>query len=371
MSRTAIRICYLIDRLIRGGTELRLKRLIEGLDRSRFEPSLCLLDGEDEVSRSLEPTWLPVLRLGIRRLRHPGTALKFLQLVRFLRRQRIQIAELYFPDSTTLGVPAAHFAGVPHVVTTCFNLQHERTSFQWRRDRWYRSWVSATITNCRAAQELVQAALPSKMRDRVTVLENGIDLTPFLDVPPLRQEATQGDWRVGMVANLRPVKDPTLFVRAAQQVHQVFPQAQFFLAGTGPSTQDVTSLAAELGIGSQLHVVGEVTNVAQFLKTLDVCVLCSRGEGMSNAVIEYMAAARPIVVTAAGGNVELIQDRINGLVVPPQDRQALADGIIDLLKNRLAANRLAESARKTAREKFSVEAMVQRFQAFYEELVVR
>src|SRR4051812_45763815 len=103
--RPPVRVCFLIDDLANAGTETQLLALIRHLDRSRIEPYLCLLRGESELSRSLEPDSCPVLRLGVRSLRGPRTLAAAWKLGRFLRRQRIDILQVYFPDSTYFGVP--------------------------------------------------------------------------------------------------------------------------------------------------------------------------------------------------------------------------------------------------------------------------
>src|SRR5687768_12981367 len=91
-----IRVCFLIDRLYPGGTELQLLALLRHLDRSRVAPYLCLLDGEDETSRALEPDDCPVIRLGVRRLLRPGTLPPLVRFVRFLRRNAVDVVQVYF-----------------------------------------------------------------------------------------------------------------------------------------------------------------------------------------------------------------------------------------------------------------------------------
>src|SRR5262245_57884108 len=109
-----IRVCYMIDELNTAGTETQLLALIRRLDRARVRPSLCLLRGDNPRSRALEPDCCPVLRLGVGSLCRPATLFKAGQLARFLRRERIDVLQVYFPDSTYLGVPIARLAGVRH-----------------------------------------------------------------------------------------------------------------------------------------------------------------------------------------------------------------------------------------------------------------
>src|ERR1700751_3099138 len=119
----------------------------------------------------------------------------------------------------------------------------------------------------------------------------------------------------------------------------------------------------------RFQLVGTQSAVPDFLAALDVAVLTSRAEGMSNAVLEYMAAARPIVATAVGATPELIRDGVHGLLVPPGDPGALAAAMDRLLTDRSLACRLAEAARERAVKRYSRSAMVRRFESFYTRLV--
>jgi glycosyltransferase involved in cell wall biosynthesis len=359
----------MIDRLLRGGTESQLVALIEHLDRSRVEPSLCLLDGEDALSRSLEPAGCPVLRLGVRALSRPATLVQAVRLARFLRRRRVDVLQLYFPDSTYLGVLAGQLAGVPHVVRTRNNLNHWMTPTHRWLGRFCNTLVTATVVNCKAARRAVLVD-ERPHPESVVVLENGVDLDRFLALPSVAgRTSALGPRRVGLVANLRPVKGVDVFVEAAARVARADPEVTFAVAGEGEARPALERRIEELGLGERFTLAGSVRDIPAFLAGLDVAVLCSRAEGMPNAVLEYMAAGRAIVATAVGGTVELIEDEVTGLLVPPEDAEALARAITRLLTKPDLAPRLAAAARRRAREHFSREAMVRRFEAFYADLV--
>ncbi len=115
---------------------------------------------------------------------------------------------------------------------------------------------------------------------------------------------------------------------------------------------------------------GGVDDMPGFLAGLDVAVLCSHAEGMSNALLEYMAAGRPIVATAVGAAPTLIEHEVHGLLVPPGDAVRLAEAIGRLLVDRRLAQRLGESARRRALERYGRAAMVRRFEGFYEQLLM-
>lgn len=360
-----VRVCFLIDRLQPGGTESQLLALIRMFQRSRVQPHLCLLNGEDEVSRALEPPDCPVLRLGVRSLRRLDTLARAWQLGCFLRRQRIDVLQIYFPDSTYLGVPVGRLAGVPYILRTRNNLNHWMTPTHRLLGRLLNRLVTATVTNCEASRQAVLAD-EQPAPESVLVMETGVDLARFEAVAP---PGPGTERRVGVVANLRPVKGLQVFVQAAALVNARHPEVVFQVAGDGAMRSALVEQAAALGLGDCFRLLGVVRDIPAFLAALEVAVLPSLAEGMSNAVLEYMAARRPVVATAVGGTVQLIDHEVHGLLVPPGDAEALARGMCRLLEDRGLAARLAGAARRRVEDGYSREARVRALEIFYHNLV--
>src|SRR5262249_21222183 len=135
---------------------------------------------------------------------------------------------------------------------------------------------------------------------------NGVDLRRFPYPPPPRSTEHSGP-RVGIVANLRPVKGLEDFVQAAATVSRRHPETSFEVAGEGELRPQLERQAAELGLGARFRLLGPVADIPNFLAQIDVAVLSSHSEGMSNALLEYMAAGKAIVATRVGGNRCLIK----------------------------------------------------------------
>jgi glycosyltransferase involved in cell wall biosynthesis len=357
-----VRVCFLIDELTTAGTETQILALIRHLDRSRVRPHLCLLRGEGERSRALEPADCPVLRLGVRRLARPATFLPLLRLARFLRRERIDVLQVYFPESTYFGTLAGWLAGVPHLVRTRNNLGYWMTPLHRRLGRLCNRFARLTVANSEACRRAVVAD-EGLAPGRVVVLENGVDLERF--PPPPDPGAADGARRVGVVANLRPVKGLDVFLRAAALVGECHPDVTFAVAGEGELRPDLERLAAGLGLKDRVTLPGAVADVPGFLAGLRVAVLPSHSEGMSNALLEYMAAGKAVVATAVGGNTGLIEDGVHGLLVPADDPVRLAEAVGRLLSDRDLAARLGQAARRRAEQQYSRAVMVRRFEAFY------
>ena len=361
------RVCFIIDNLAAAGTESQLLMLIRGLDRDKIRPYLCLLDGTGKASQAFEPDDCAVLRLGVRSFKRPSTVGKLRQFVRFLRREKIDVLQTHFLDSTYFGVLAGKLARVPRIVRTRRNLGYSTTRGHRWLGRLCGKFVCATVANCEACRRSIiqqEGARP----DSVVVIGNGIDLTAFANLRPLGPSTNGRPRAVGMVANLRPIKGPDVFVRAAGLLRDKHPNVRFIMAGEG-DRQSVLKLARECGIEGRLELLGSIADVPRFLEGLDVAVLTSRSEGLSNSLLEYMAAGRPIVATAVGGNVELIEDGVAGLLVPPNDPQATATAIDRLLRDPHLAASLSGAARQHVENENRVEIAVRRYEEVYRSLV--
>ncbi len=313
-----IRVCFIIDRLSRAGTESQLLLLINRLDRDQITPYLCLLDGDDPTTQVLLPDNCPIMQLGVRRLSSVTALRQAFRFWRFLRREQIDVVQTYFLDSTRFAAPIAKAAGVKAVFGSRRNIGHWMTPRDVRIARFYnRYFIDKIVANSQAARQSVieQEGIDP---DRVVVVPNGIDLDRFKDIPSWQPKPAGIPRKVGMVGNLREVKGPDLFIRAAKLVLEEHPDTHFEIAGAGdPSPYQ--QLIDELEIADKVRLLGPVTQVPAFLATLDVAVLPSRAEGLSNALLEYMAAGRPIVATDVGGNRELIRSGENGELVHAVD----------------------------------------------------
>ena len=365
-ARGPVNVSFVIDRLSRAGTESQLLALIRELDRAAVRPSLVLLDGDDDESRALEPADCPVLRLGVRRLASRSAVRAAGRVRAFWREQAVDVVQVYFLDAAYFGAPLARVCGVRRVVRVRNNLGYWLTRKHRVLNRAVGRLVDVTLTNTAAGRDALVAAegLPA---GRVAVLPNGVDLGRFAGFPP--PFADPGRVVVGCVANLRPVKNVDGLMRAAVAVLERFPHARFAVAGDGEQRAELGRLHETLGLGDRFRLCGSVADVPGFLRGVDVAVLPSHSEGMSNALLEAMAAGRAVVATAVGATPTVVGDGVCGRLVPPGDDTALADGIMDLINDPPAARRLGAAARLRVAAEYSRDAMRRRFEAFYIKLI--
>lgn len=363
-----VRVCYMIDRLSRAGTETQLLALVRALDRTRVRPTLVLLDGEDDLSRALEPADCPVIRLGVRRLLSGRSVTAARRLRAFWREHRPDVLQTYFMDAAYFGAPLAKLCGIKKVLRVRNNLGYWLTGRHRVIGRLVRPFVDATLTNTDAGRDAL-VSRDGLRANRVVVLENGVDTARFkrFMLPDLTKKLV----RVGCVANLRPVKNIDGLMRAAKSALERFPQLVFEVAGDGEQRDELQRLHAELALGERFVLRGSVSDVANFLRSVDVAVLPSHSEGMSNALLEYMAAGRAVIATDVGANAKLLDGGKCGLLVPPNDGAALVEAIGALLANPLRAAGFGAAARRRVDAEFSRDAMRKRFESYYAELAGR
>jgi glycosyltransferase involved in cell wall biosynthesis len=373
-SRVPLRVCFLLDRLLPAGTELQALSLIRHLDRAVVQPYLCLLDGEDPLSRSLEPEGCPVVRLGAYALRSPKALAAGFRFARFLRRERIDILQIYFTQSATFGAVVGRLAGVPRILRVRNNVGHWLNRKLSRRFSWINRLVDRIVTNSEAGRNAVIAQEGVSPSD-VVVMRNGVDFHRFPANPTRKSLQQTGPKRVGAVANLRRVKGLDVLLEAASRVLSIDPDVDFVIAGSDRGEENVRweleEQAKRLGISDRVVFLGSVPDVPAFLRSLDVAVLSSRAEGTSNALIEYMAAGLPIVATAVGGNVELIRDDIDGKLVPADDPDRLARALHQVLSAPDEAARLGEAAFHSVRRRFADESVGRNYEGLYRSLLIQ
>lgn len=360
-----VRVSFMIDRLSRAGTESQLLALIREVDRTKVSPSLVLLDGEDDLSRALEPADCPVLRLGVRKLFSVQAARATRRLRAFWREHRPDVMQVYFLDAAYLGAPVARLCGVKKVIRVRNNLGYWQTPRHRALARLIRPFVDLTLTNTEAGkQALVERE--GHQPDRVLVLANGVDTAKFNRF--MLPDTTRKRVRVGCVANLRPVKNVDGLMRAAKAALERHPQLVFEVAGDGDEREPLERLHRELGLGDRFILRGSVTDVPGFLRSVEIAMLPSHSEGMSNALLEYMSAGRAVIATDVGANGSLVRHRKDGLIVPPGDEAGLLEALGELLAYPVRAAGYGASARQRVEAEYSREAMRRRFEEFYRSL---
>ena len=171
-----------------------------------------------------------------------------------------------------------------------------------------------------------------------------------------------------MVANFHKYKRHEDLIDAFSVVHKENPETHLVFIGDGEREKELKDRVAGLRLNQVVHFTGELSDVIPAVQEFSVCVLCSATEGFSNALIEYMGCGKPVVATKVGGNLEIVQDSINGILVPVNNHKALADQILLLLNNNGIGNRVGLFAKSTVEQRFGLEKMINSYGSVYKTL---
>jgi glycosyltransferase involved in cell wall biosynthesis len=375
-----LNVLQLVGSFGQGGSERQAVQLARLLGESgRFRVHVAVLDPAGPLRAEVESLRLedPITEYPLDSFYNSNAARQLRRFASHLRANAIRVVQTHDFYTNVFGMAGASLARVSARVASKRETTGMRTRAQKIVQRGAFALADAVVVNAEAVRaDLVSGGVPSR---KIVTVYNGLDLRRVSPPADLGREdaltmfdlPTEKDLRfVTIVANLRhEVKDHPTFLRAARRVRERVPGARFVVAGEGELIEPMRSLASELGIGGDVFFTGRCERVAELLRASDVCVLSSKAEGFSNAILEYMAAARAVVVTDVGGAREAVTDGETGYVVPAGDDVKMADRIVSLLDDAERASAMGERGRRVVVEKFSCEAQLRRTVELYERLL--
>lgn len=386
MEAAKIRLLKFVAGFGFGGTERQVANLVKMLDRARFDLRFGCLKRWGHFLEEIDRHQIPLAEYSIDSLYKAGALRQHLRLASDIRRQRIQIVHSYNFYANVFAIPAAKLAGVPVIVASVRDAGVYLTPAQKCVQNFVIRFADCILVNAEAIRRwlIEQGCAAAKIR----VIKNGIDLSRFnrkKNDTGLRRELglSRSAPLVMVLSRLNPQKGIEYFLQAAAAVGRSCPSARFLVVGDGfvrrndVIESDVTyqqalkQHAAKLGLGERVIFTGFRADVPELLSEAAVSVLPSLSEGLSNTLLESMAAGVPVVASRVGGNPEVIEDGIGGYLVPPRDPGALAQAISAILKDRDLARDLGEQSRRRIVERFSLERMVHETQELYVQLLER
>ena len=344
------RIVHLINSLRRGGSEGQAVQLVRLLrEHGGFDVTLACLDGDGPLRREHGAGETDILEYPLTSLHDRNTATQLRHFASDLRRNDVKLLHTHDVYSNIFGLPAARLAGVPARIGSRRDTGGVGTKSRKLVEGVMYRLADKVVTNADAVGRTLVTEGVSE--SKIVTIHNAVD---FERVKPTLSRADALDFFglphdrrfVVLVANLsHDVKDHPTFLRAAAQAKRAVPACTFVVAGEGPLEQPMRNLAERLGIGADTFFIGACKKIGDLLAVAEICVLSSRAEGLSNAVLEYMAAGRPVVSTDVGGIREAVVDGETGYLVGARDDRALAERVISLLEDPEQARLMGERGR--------------------------
>lgn len=369
-----IKIVLVIDLLGTGGAERQLIELVKNIDREKFEISVVSLSTEktDLLSELIENN------IEVKLIDQWGKICipTFINLYKFIKLKRPDIVHTYLFTASLYGRIVARLAGVPFVISS------ERSTEVWKKksyiitDYILSKFTNRIIVNAKAIKEMLikREKIPAK---KIQVIYNGLDLNRLISKETNIEEIKKklnifnGNKIIGIVGRLTKEKDHITFLRAAKIISDYYDNANFLVVGGGDLRGELEGYASVLGISNKVIFTGKTNNVAETLRAIDVFVSTSLYEGCSNAILEAMASGLPVVATKVGGNPEIVNDGLTGILVPPRNPDLLAEAVLSLLNNPELRKTMGKNGRERIESDFILSKMVSNTEGVYESLVSR
>lgn len=372
------RILKVVPTLMCGGTENQFMTLARQLDPSRFDLEFACLRRWGQFIEEVHDRGIPLSEYPVPSFRSVKTVALQAKLARHITRRQIDIVHAYNFYGNVFAVPPARLTSAV-AIASIRDCGPYLTPMQKRVQRYACQLADCVLVNADAVRDWLVA--DGYNPSNIVVIRNGVDLSRFA-VPPARDRIRHelglaaSTPLVAVVGRLARFKGLEQFLQAAAILAPQFPAAMFLVVGeTAPmETAYLTALkaqAARLGIAGRVIFTGIRSDVPELLSSVDVAVMPSLNEALSNVLLESMAAGAPLVATRVGGTPEALSDGECGLLVPPGDAAALATGVARLLNDPTLAARLGHAARQRIANEFSVDRMVRATEQLYVDLLIR
>lgn len=330
-----------------------------GVLRARLAPHVPV----EQLPPLSGPAWYPV-----------GQLRRFAQVRRRVRAHRPDVLHTYFFWSIIYGRLLRRAGVVRRLVEN-----REDEGFNWGRHEYALLRATASVPDriiCVSdAVRRVVTGREGTPADRIVTIHNGIDMSGGVGRDEAARSRIRAEWGVGeseplvgMVANFnRPVKGVPWFVEAMPLILARVPAARFVLVGRGEEEVSLRARMEELGVSERVTFAGFRNDIGPCYDAMDVSVLTSLSEGLSMTVLESMRHGLPVVVTAVGGNPEIVREGETGHLVPPRDVAAFASRVAELLADPARRAAMGAAARRVVAERFDIARAAERYLEVYEE----
>jgi len=349
-----------------GGGERIVLRLAALLPSYGFRASILTFFVHPDCTELNQPP-CPIYVLPLRRTWDWTAFRAALDLRRFLEREQVRIVQAFFESSHLWAGAVTKALSDARLVWS----MRDMGILRGRKHRIAYRLMNGVPDAVFAVSEQVRRSciqVDGIAAARVKTIYNGLDLA--------RWESLSGAPHNGpvitTVGNIRRVKGHDLLIRSAAQLATRFPSASFSIVGDILEPEyfaELQALVQELGLAARFHFLGGLADPRAHLAAADIFVLPSRSEGFSNAIVEAMAASLPVVATDVGGNAEAVEDGVTGLVVPPEDADALSGAIARLLADPSQARAMGVAGKSRAQNMFTTEAMMKQIADAYNDLI--
>jgi glycosyltransferase involved in cell wall biosynthesis len=360
-----------------GGAERNLIQLLQGIDNKKFNSVICCFSC-GEVANQLKDNGYQIFDLDVKRVYGFSGLKAIFRLTRIISKQKINLIVTYHEGSDIIGMIVSILTRVPVISSRRdlgYKLKKTHIIFYKIFSRYYSKIIS--VSNSVKNRIEQRENVPS---DKIVTIANGVDFRLFNNNKGDREIikknlGVEGNYKiVGIIAGLRTIKGHKIFIEAATKVIVKRNDVVFLIVGkdefeSGNSRKDLLKYATDLGVDKHLIFTGERNDVPDILSIMDIVVNASFSEGMSNTLLEAMAAKKIIIASNVGGNPEIIQNGVTGYLFPSGDSTILAQLIVECLDNLNMAKEIGGNARFVIEKQYDVSVMCRKNMDLYQEIV--
>lgn len=361
------KILHLITGLeLGGGAENMLLNLLPKMQK-RLENRVCVIKGKGEIGKKLEKEGIRVYYLELRNIFDFGAIFRYRKLIREFRPE-IQVNYLIHAD--IFGRIFGKIFGIKKVVSYIRNI-HRCRKFLMFFDRNTLFLADFVLTNSETAKKYYINKMGAR-NQKIMCIPNGIDMSKFenlnVNIPEKKKEIgiPENGFVIGCVARLEKQKDVLTLLRAFNEVQKSISGIHLLLVGHGREKEKLAEYAKKLGVSKETIFLDKREDMPEIYKIMDIFVLPSLNEGMSNALLEAMSSGIPAITSDIEENQELIENGFNGLNFGCGNYLDLAKKIEHLLKNTDKRRQYSKESLKIAEEKYNLNRVVQKFQDLLE-----
>ena len=364
-----IKIMHLIHQLRTGGAENGIINLVNHIDGDRFESAICAFVGGGAQTHRVDVNKTQLLELN--KSKDGNDFFLPFRLKKQLDLWQPHILHTHAWGTLCEGFLAAKMARIPVVIHGEHGtLQQQKKNIPVQRFVWGLCTQVLSVSNSHREKIAGTIGFPP---EKIKVILNGVDTKLFSpNADRERNKISLGfgpqDKIIGTVGRLMPVKNQQMLIQAFASIVGTCPHTKLVLAGDGPLRNDLTQLASTLGIAPSVHFLGRRSDVPSLLQAMDLFVLPSLSEGMSNTILEAMSCGLPVVATDVGGNSEIIIDNVTGRLVQSENVEELADIVTFLFDHPDQLEAMGTASRKHIVDKYSIQTMVNNYEQLYQEL---
>ncbi len=368
-AKPPLKVLLLTDCLsgLTAGAEKQIYELAKGLDKEQFYVYIASMDTINRPTcKTLEEVGAYVQVFKVKRIYGWSGLVQGIKFWRFLKEQKINAVITYHFGSDIWGTLISRLAGITHIYSNRRDMGFWRNSAHVLAYRFVNPFVKRIVVVSQSIKDMI-IKTEGVNAAYIDVIHNGVDI-PVISIDnttQIKQDLGLGvqDFVIMHVANLKPVKGHEFLLKAMKDIVGQHANAKLILIGKDEMSGELKQLASSLNISSNVLFLGERRDVRKLLTIADLCVLPSLSEGMSNAILEYMSAAKAIVATDVGGNSELVKDTVNGLLVEAKNSDQLSRAILTLIHDGSLRERMGQESRRIAQDQFSLTAMIGKYQS--------